>query len=401
MPNLCFDPVAGASGNMILGALFDLGASVAEVDRLLRTTGVTEFRLAFEQSRDAQGILSGYCEVKLHEHKHEHKHEHEHGHGHAHGRRLPEILDLIQAADVPRRAADRAAAVFRRLADAEAAVHGIAPGEVHFHEVGAVDAFVDIVGTCIALELLNVDHIFCSDLKIGHGTVRCAHGILPLPAPATAKLIQGFRITRLDAPVELTTPTGAALLTTLSHGDWTGMSLPLRRVGTGRGTRTLPNLPNVIRAYLVDQPPGGDWVELVETDVDDDTPENLADLATRLLAAGARDVTMAHLLMKKGRPGVRLTIIAPHGRGQEFAQAVLTHATTIGVRIHPCRRVCLPRCPITVSTPWGELAAKRITRPDGSTEVQPEYEASRALAEKAGIPLRHVLRAVTAAPQLD
>ena len=383
MPTVCFDPVTGAAGDMILAALFDLGARPDAVEAAIRSTGLDGFDLRFSRTRDRAGLLSGICEVHVHV---DHGHEHQ---GDAH-RGLTEILALIRSGDIPKRAADRASAVFRRLADAEAAVHGIPPEDVHFHEVGAVDSIVDVLGACVALEHLAADHVYCSGFKIGRGTVRCAHGVLPVPAPATAKLLEGFEVTPLDIESELTTPTGAAILTALSEGTWHGLRLRLLRCGCGRGRREFEQAPNVIRAFLVEEGAVSERVEVLETDIDDESPETTAALPGILRQAGALDATLTPLLMKKGRSGVRLTVIARAGTAQQLADLIFRHSGTLGVRLLHASRFVLPREQAVADTPWGQVRAKRVARPHG-VELIPEFEAARELAESVGVPIRDVM----------
>ena len=383
MPTVCFDPVSGAAGDMILAALFDLGAQPDAVEAAIRSTGLDGFDLSFSRTRDCGGLLSGSCAVSVHEEHGHHHHEHTH-------RGLKEILELIRSGDIPTRAAERASAVFRRLADAEAAVHGIPPDEVHFHEVGAVDSIVDILGACIALEELRVDRVYCSGYKIGRGTVRCAHGVLPVPAPATAKLLEGSEVTPLDIESELTTPTGAAILTTLSEGTWHGLRFRLLRCGCGRGRREFEQVPNVIRAFLVEEEAVTERIEVLETDIDDDSPETTAALPDVLRQAGALDATLTPLLMKKGRSGVRLTVVARAGTAQRLADLIFRHSGTLGVRLQHASRFVLPREQAVAETPWGPIRVKRVERPHG-VELVPEFEAARELADSAGVPIRDVM----------
>lgn len=396
MPTVCFDPIGGAAGDMILASLLDLGADVREVDRRLRSTGLTGFDLAFERRRDSQHIQGGFCRVSVAEEDHGHDHRHDHGHG----RHLPDILAMIEAGDLAERAQSRARTIFERLAFAESAVHGISPEEVHFHEVGAVDSIVDIVGTCIALELLDVESVFCGPFKIGSGTVTCAHGVLPVPAPATAKLLEGWPFERLPVDGECTTPTGAAILTALSEGPWEGVPLRMTRGGAGQGSRQHPGVPNVIRAYLCEAPPNSEALEVLQTDIDDDTPERIADLAERLRNAGARDVVLLPTIMKKGRAGTRLEVLVERHLSPELVDVLLRESSTIGVRAHSVRRCALSRTPVSVETPWGLVQAKCVERPDGP-ETVPEYESCRALAESAGVSLRRVMQAAGAAAHTE
>ena len=399
MSILLFEPVLGASGDMTLGALFDLGADPAAVTDALRGAGLDGFTIAFSRRVGPHQVGYGRCEVSLEADKPDGGHGHAHGHHH-HRRGLSDLLCFIDGGRFPARAAARATAVFKRLAEAEAAVHGISVDAVHFHEVGAVDAIVDIVGSCLALEQLGVEQIWCAPLPIGTGTIRCAHGILPNPAPATVRLLAGFPVVRLPVEAELTTPTGAAILTTLSAGDWTGRPWRFLKSGSGHGFAELAAGPNLLRAHLAEPlttptvPAAGmDSVAVLESDLDDESPEVIGALTAKLLAAGALDVGLLPVQMKKGRPGVRLSILARPEDGARLATLVLAESATIGVRTYPAQRWTLEREAVEVETPWGAVRGKRVRRPDGSTETTPEFEACRDLAERAGIPLRRVLAA--------
>ena len=308
---------------------------------------------------------------------------------------MNDILALIDASDASPRAKENATKIFCRLGECEAAVHGVPVEEIHFHEVGAVDSIVDIFGICIALELLGVERVYRSGFKCGHGVVKCAHGTMPVPAPATVKLLAGQPVEHLDISCELTTPTGAAVLTALAEEDWTGVSLRMLGVGCGHGRREFSQRPNMIRAHLAEigaASAGADKVEVIETDVDDQSAEASAQLAELLLRAGALDVSMLSVQMKKGRPGVRLTVVCHPGEAEDLACILLGQGTTIGVRIHTARRMVLPRSAVTVSTPWGDVCCKRVERPSG-IEIVPEFESCRQIAESADVPLRRVMDA--------
>ncbi len=439
MKVVAFDPVTGASGDMILGALFDIGASPAAVDAALRRLGLDGFRLEFRHIDGLHHVRYGRCEVLLnddtpapppghdhdhghdHTHKHDsdhgqepgHKHDHEpsHPHHHAGFRTLTDIRKLLAHPSLPPRVRDQADRIFQRLAEAEAFVHGTTVEQVHFHEVGAVDSVADIVGSCLALEELGVERVYCAPLKVGTGTIRCAHGVLPNPAPATARLLEGFPVVRLEIPFELTTPTGAAILTTLSEGNWSGRPLRWLRTGAGHGGRTLEEGPNILRAILAEEDsvpapaalPANPHVRhedvtILETDIDDQNPELTAALPDLLRARGACDATLTPLIMKKGRPGVRLTVLAPPALAETLAELILQQSSSIGVRLWPAARRILDRSAATLPTPWGEVRAKRIVRPDGRAEVAPEYESCRELAAHSGRTVREVMTAAILPP---
>jgi len=385
---ILFDPVGGVSGDMLLAAMFDLGVPTDTVVQALEPAGIGAFEVVFERRPGPDGIVAGFCEVRTTEHDEQHE-----PHGH---RGLQQIETIIDRVSTTVRAKNRARSVFRRLAEAEAAVHGIAVDDVHFHEVGAVDAIVDIVGGCVALEHLAVDTVCCTGFKVGTGTVTCAHGVLPVPAPATVRLLEGFPVTHTGIEQELTTPTGAAFLTTLSSGALPPGPCRLAATGTGHGQRQNSTLPNVLRAYLLGTAEHGILVDVLETDIDDDSPETTATLPDLLRAEGALDVTLTPVLMKKGRAGLRLTVLTDPGDTDRVADVLLTHSSTIGIRVHEARRICLPRQQLTVATPWGDVAAKRVQRPDGTAETIPEFESCRTIAVAHNIPVRRVMHAVRA-----
>jgi uncharacterized protein (TIGR00299 family) protein len=391
MKTICFDPVCGASGDMTLAALFDLGVDPVKVEKAVKSTGLHGFHIHFERRQAADHMGYGFCTVEV-----DHDHVHlGHGHGHEHEHRnLATILHMIEHGEFAKRAKDRAVTVFKRLGDAEAKAHGIPVDQVHFHEVGAVDSIVDIVGSCVALEELGVDKIFTAPLKVGHGTIECAHGVIPVPAPATVNLLEGWPFERLDIEAELTTPTGAALLTSLSDGVWTQQTGRCLGCGHGHGVRELKERPNVLRAFLMEVEPGENGCEMIEFEVDDDSPECVAAAVDRLRDAGALDVLTYPVAMKKGRQGTAVRVICEVRKTAELARQVLAETSTLGVRVSLVRRMILEREIVAVDTPWGPVNAKRVERPGGRVEVVPEFEACRQVAEREGVPLRQVYREV-------
>lgn len=381
MRAICFDPANGAAGDMILGSLLDLGVPVEEVDKGLRSTGISGFRLEFRREEYAMGISAGKVDVQVEDSDH-HRH-------------LGDIEEIIDKGDYPQRVKDRALAVFRRLAQAEATVHRVAVEKVHFHEVGAVDAIVDILGTAIALEYLDVDEVYCGPIAIGMGSVVCAHGTLPVPAPATVELLIGHPTIRKNVEHELTTPTGAAILTALTRGDWSGRPMVIQKAGSGRGSKDVDGMPNVIRAFLADmlEPSAHQEVDVIESDIDDDTAEVTSELMQVLREAGALDVTVNPVIMKKGRQGFRLTVVCSKGDAGKMSNVIFTHSSTIGVRFSSARRFVLPREQVMVQTKWGEIRAKRITRPD-RVEIVPEFEECKRIAHQHGVSIREVMQEV-------
>ncbi len=341
-----------------------------------------------------------------HSHDHGHSHEAGHGHSHEHQRSWAEIRPMIEAANLPPRAARRATDIFQKLAEAEAAVHGSTPEEVHFHEVGAVDSIVDIVGAALALELLGIDKVYASAIPPGSGTVRCAHGLLPVPAPATALLLRGVPTRPSTEPGELTTPTGAAILATLAEGFGPMPAMTPQAIGVGTGTRPGKTIPNIMRVFIGQAGPAEeaatddglehDRVCIIEANLDDATAEVIADAATRLLAAGALDVYTTPIMMKKGRSAVMLSCLARPDQRQQMQQLLFDHTTTFGLRHYTAERSMLRRQHQTVETAFGPLRIKLGLRGQETVRVAPEYEDCRRAAEAAeaaGTSVQQVMQA--------
>lgn len=315
-------------------------------------------------------------------------------------RHLHHVEAILAAADLPVPVAETARRVFVRLAEAEAHVHGTTVQKVHFHEVGAVDAIVDIAGAALGLADLGVERVYASTLPLGGGTVMSEHGRIPVPAPATAHLLKGAPVRHGPVEAELVTPTGAALLAELVT-DWDGPP-PYRMLatGVGAGSREFPDHANVLRLILGEAAgaaPSRRTVAVLETALDDETPQRLADLVSRLLEAGALDAMLVPALMKKGRPGQWLVVIAEAADADRLAQLVLQHSPTLGVRLRTESRIELPRRIERVGTPLGEVELKVATLPDGSERAYPEFESVRAVAAKCGKPLREISELAVAA----
>jgi uncharacterized protein (TIGR00299 family) protein len=379
-----FDCFSGISGDMCLGALVGAGwpaASLTDLPRRLKLEGVS-----VEVGETRRGPFAAMrVEVRAP--------------GQQPHRHLRHIVDMIRAADLDSGVAERAVQVFRRLAEAEAEVHGSTPEKVHFHEVGAVDALVDVVGTVEGLHALGVGAVYGTPLPLGGGMVESEHGLIPIPAPATALLLKGapVRASRIEA--ELVTPTGAALITTLANG-WEPPPYRLERVGTGAGSRDLAQQPNVLRVLLgqLEAPaPLRHRVAVLETALDDDNPQYLAELMSRMIGEGALDAMLAPTVMKKGRPGLLLTVIAEPDHADRFATQLLSETSTLGVRLRLDERYELPRSLKSVETPFGAIRLKVADLPEGGSRAVPEFESVRAAAERAGRPLRDVAEAALAA----
>jgi uncharacterized protein (TIGR00299 family) protein len=331
---LYFDCLSGASGDMVLAALVDLGVPVGYLRRKLRQLRIPGLSISASKER-RNGIACRRMRMRWRSPR-------------AY-RRLPEIMRILKKGRFGASVYGTCGAVLDRLAAAEAKAHGIPVNKVHFHEIGAVDTIVDIAGACLALAYLKPDEVRFSALTEGHGTVRTEHGTFPVPAPATANLIRGFHVSRLDVPAELLTPTGAALLTALGTQSLLCPEGVVKAVGHGCGAKVLETHPNFLRAVLVEteKPPqgrgGGDTVAVVESDMDHVSGEVMGNAGSLLLENGALDVSWTPLFMKKGRPGYRLTAIAPPKKAAALIDLVMIHTRTLGVRVRRVRRVVAER----------------------------------------------------------
>ena len=355
---LYIDAAGGLSGDMLAGALLDLGWPLSELEGLIKRMDLSGVKVSHLRV-DHQGLSASRLEVEVpisQPHRH-----------------LADVLALVQR--LPEPVAKMASRVFNRLAEAEGKVHGVPPSQVHFHEVGAADALVDVAAFCAGLNWLGVERVICSPLPLGRGFVKAAHGRLPLPAPAVLNLLEGVPIIAWPAEEETVTPTGAALASTLAHEFGPLPAMTLSAVGTGGGSRPSRVSPNVARLIL-GQPlaqPQGDQVTEIVCHLDDQSPEEIPLIFERLMEAGALDVAACPLYMKKGRPGLMLTVLSRPETSEELAALVLEQTTSLGVRLRPVVRRLLPRQSLTVETPWGPARVKR-TQAGGTVRLHPEAE---------------------------
>ncbi len=385
-----FDCFSGASGDMIIGALLDAGLKLDELRRGLRKLKLRGYGVSARKAVRG-GFKGTKFDVKVSRGKHPH-------------RKLADIVSLIEASGLSQTVRRRAKSVFKRLAAAEARAHGTTPGRVHFHEVGALDAIVDIVGVMVGLEALGVTGVHVSAFATGTGYVDCAHGRLPVPAPATASLLEGYPVRGIDAGRELTTPTGAAILTTLGASFGVMPPMLVERVGYGAGDGQRSGEPNLLRVFL-GRPPGvgengspceTDAVTRLETNIDDATPEMCAGAIERLLEAGALDAWLTPVVMKKGRAAWTLHVLCENHDAGKMAETIFRETTTFGVRAEEVRRLKLPRKTVRVKTRYGAVAVK-VGMMDGRVlTVSPEYEDCRRIAAKRRAALRDVYDAAKA-----
>lgn len=386
---LWFDSVGGASGDMILASLVDLGVRPADLNEALASLGAMHLSIEAHQ-HSSHGIQGTRLTVHARE---QHAHPHPHS-GHSPHRHLADIESLINPCPLAEDVKRASLAVFQVLAQAEATVHGTTPYEVHFHEVGALDAIADIVGACQALHLLHVDKVGCSPLPQGHGTIECAHGILPNPAPGTVELLKGFPVSHADEPFELVTPTGAALLSSWrSIHTWPDGWI-IKAVGHGFGQRHLKGRPNLLRATLLEPPPpehaDPESCLVLETNIDDTTPELVGALVQKLLVAGAFDAFTTAIQMKKQRPGTLLTVLCTPDRKPVMLDLIFTESTTFGVREHLTRRTMLERESFRIETPYGMIRLKLGRWHGTPVTASPEYEDCLAAAALHNVPVRVV-----------
>lgn len=443
---LYLDCSSGISGDMTVAALLDLGASEQRLREALSSLPAHGFDVAVTRVRKS-GLDACDFDVRLdaahenhdhdmawlyghldasdhehghaHEHDHDHTHEHEHAHNHEHSaehdhahhhhhehRSLADVCAIIDASAMSKRAKKLAHAVFGKLAEAEAKAHGATPETVMFHEVGAVDSIVDICSAAICLDDLDVTEVIVPSLAEGHGTIRCAHGIMPVPVPAVVNLCQAAGIALVPAPVtgELVTPTGAAIVAALRTGNALPASYAIERVGYGAGKRAYKNCSGVLRAVLIASAGSGDagdgdrsTVTKLECDLDDCTGEALSRVIELLMAAGAREAHATPIVMKKGRPGHQLEVVCNGELAPALERIIFENTTTIGIRSMDMRRHALPRTPDGIETPYGRVATKLVVMPDGHVRAYPEYSSVVEACERAGASFQDVFRATQAA----
>lgn len=396
MKHIHFDSLGGASGDMILASLLDLGVSSAELQRQLAVLPIGSFALETHTISD-RGLHGKRFNIKLAHDLSPGGADHVPASVHSSHRGLNEIRDLIEGSQLPPSVQLASLRVFQRLAEAEALVHATTPDHVHFHEVGAVDAIIDIVGACLGLDCLGVVSVSAGPLPLGHGTVTCDHGVLPLPAPATVELLKGFPVVAVDEPFELVTPTGAALLMTLKTAETFPPGSRILKIGQGFGQRKLNGRPNILRAMLMETTanaaPPQDTCLVLECNLDDLTPEITGALQNRLLAAGALDVFLTAVQMKKQRPGILLTVLCRSEQRLAMLDLIFRESTSFGVREYSVGRTLLERHHEFVDTPFGRVRVKIGSWQGADVTVSPEYDDCLRVAASAGVSLRAVYEA--------
>jgi len=388
MKTLYFDCFAGASGDMILGALVSAGVEPRTLIEQLELLGVGGWQIDFEKV-DRSGISATYAKVQT---AHEHAHRH-----------LKDILKIIYDSRLDARVKDRAARIFSRLAEAEARVHNEPVEKIHFHEVGALDAIIDVCGSAIGFELLGIERFICSPLRVGSGMIDMAHGRFPIPPPAVVELLKGKPIYAGDIEGEFVTPTGAAIIASVCERFEAMPPMKIEATGYGAGARNPRGFPNALRV-LVGETEGeviDEHLLMIETNIDDMSPQLFGHVMDRAFELGALDCYLTQTQMKKNRPGILISILCRPSEREKFLQMLFAETTTIGARSYEVARRALARETIRVRTQFGEIDVKVARTDNGTVNAMPEFEQCRTAAQKAGVALREVQEAAQQAFSLQ
>lgn len=420
---LFLDIFSGISGDMFIGAMLDLGVEFEWLESQLSKLHLDGYSLSAER-KDKSNIFGYKFDVHLdalkekkkkssddqksdqienhhsysHDHSHSHSHSHDHSHSHSHrgghldhGRTFSIIRELVAKADYSDWVKTKATSIFQRVADAEGKVHGLPPDKVHFHEVGAVDSIIDIIGACLCLEKLGCPEVHCGPVVEGHGWVDCAHGRFPIPTAATLEILsaRGVALDQCEEPNELVTPTGAAIICELAQSFGRMKGISTTQIGYGLGTRDNQTRPNVLRACIgeksVDSPEEKKWNEdevyVLESNIDDCSPEFLGDFYEKAMELGALDIAISNITMKKNRPGFNLQVITDESKRDLLAEAIFKNTSAIGMRVSKCSRYILKRILDSIETPLGKLEVKKIYLGGKLLQISPEFESAKKLAD--------------------
>lgn len=435
MKILYYECFSGISGDMNLGAMVDLGVSRDTLISGLKKLNIEGWRLEIVTDQrhgitgtrvtvvteEGESTVNDNDFVHSHSHDHGHDHEHEHDHGHDHRqengdlhhpesnlhshdhqqghRSLSDIEKIINGSSLPQNVKVLAMKIFSHIGVAEAAVHNKPLEEIHFHEVGAIDSIVDIVGAAICFDALGADKVYVSDIELGSGMVRCEHGLLPVPAPATARIIAGFPVHTGGVAFEATTPTGAAIIASVAEPLPADMKFVIKSTGYGIGQKINPARPNILRVFLAEtghKEEKGHKAYLVECNVDDMNPELSDYISARLFAAGAGDVWFSPVIMKKGRPAFTLSVICEEEQKDAVREILFTESTTIGLRVTPFVKETLHRVFEEVETRFGKVILKKSYFNDRLVSVKPEADRCAAIAAETGLPMKQVIQEITA-----
>jgi pyridinium-3,5-bisthiocarboxylic acid mononucleotide nickel chelatase len=388
MKTLYFDCFAGASGNMILGALVALGANESELIEQIKLLGAAGFEIEFK-TVDKSGIAAVYGDVRV---PHEHAHRH-----------LDTIETIINDSGLTKTVKERAIQIFRKLAEAEAKIHGMEVEKVHFHEVGAMDAIIDVVGACVGFEMLRIEKFVCSKIHVGSGFVQMAHGKYPVPPPAVAELLTDIPIYSTEIEGELITPTGAAIIAAVCDSFGTIPEMKIEKTAYGAGTRDYENFPNVLRLILGETHALSgnerrlatiDQLFLLETNIDDLSPQVLGYVMERAFELGAADCWFTPIQMKKNRPATMVSILCARDNKKTLTELLYTETSTLGVRIKAVERDCLPRETVKIETEFGTVDVKIARYKNKIVNTKPEYDQIREIALKSNLSMREIERKI-------
>ena len=399
MKTIYFDCFAGAAGDMLVGALIDVGLDFPALEGELAKLGIDGYSISSERLIK-QGVTARKFRVNITQETHHHHHEGGDSHGaHHHGRSYVQIREILEKASIPEAPKNRAISAFHRLGVVEAGIHGVGLDAIHFHEVGAVDSIIDITGYFLGLHMLGIERVAASPLPVGRGFVQCAHGRMPVPAPATAKLLEGIPVAESDLEGEVLTPTGALLLGESAEFFGPMPEMTITRVGYGAGDKDQPNTPNAVRAFLGETEASTEGVgppttiAVLEANIDDMSPELFPHVIEGALKAGALDAFSIPVTGKKGRPGQLLTVLSPLAKQEALTRFLFRETSTLGVRHRTTRRAVAERTWMDVALPWGGVRVKKGTFEGVLTNLAPEYEDCKRLAEESGVPLKQVIEA--------
>lgn len=384
MKILGYDCFSGISGDMNLGAMIDLGVDKTFLINELKKLNVPGWELIVQ--KDQRHGITG-TKVTVNQTRHEHAHRH-----------LSDIESIVNNSSLDQKTRELSLKIFMNIARAEATVHDIPVDHVHFHEVGAIDSIIDIVGAAICFNALNVEGVHVGTVELGAGFVNCEHGKLPVPAPATAEIIKGIPVKKGGVNFEATTPTGAAILAALGTSFATELPVIIEKTGYGVGQKDNPEIPNLLRVYLAETVSGAsghDAIQL-ECNIDDMNPEFFDHISGRLFSAGASDVFIMNIMMKKGRPGILLNVICEPGLADVMKEIIFTESTSLGIRTFPFRKDTLSRKFESIMTVYGEVAVKRSFFNGKEVSCKPEYEDCRKIALERGIPVKEVYNNIMA-----
>jgi uncharacterized protein (TIGR00299 family) protein len=372
------DCFSGVSGDMLVGSLLDAGLPFEELEGIISGLNLNGYTISAKKE-GRNNIFGTRFHVSLKE-------------KHQKARYLKDIKEIITSGDIPLAVVEKCISIFEKLAITEGKIHHISPDELHFHEVGAVDSIIDIVGSVVGIYLLGIEKLFVSRMPVGKGIITSAHGKIPLPSPATIALLEGVPIYDSGQEVEMVTPTGAALITSLCSSFGPMPSMIVERVGYGVGSRTLADKPNLLRILIgndIDKQ-RSETVVVLESNLDDMNPELLGYLMDRLFDAGAKDVTFSHIQMKKNRPGIQLQVVGQPEDKDRLSSIIFKESTTLGIRFTYSQRSILARGELMVESPWGKMRVKKVINQGGKTALLPEYEECRRVAKANNLALRDV-----------